>query len=440
MRNSIRSGKIKDILQLKEGFYEELKEGLEEEEEFEDEPSSPKEIILQLMSNRFESCSEESMTMFEILENVGFDSQFAEDYANHIEADPLDMSRWDWIHHFVVSSLDHLLMKCLNGKADGTKQTVAGNSSGDSLSQQNKDSTSRDIGKYLNDENFPKNLLDYIKREDYKPNSDIIEFWYHGTSTEYAREITTYGIELDKGKENANYSHKYGFYLTDNLNLAMRSAFQKYCLPNFNNKGKTVEEIAIIMFPFESRSTENFPRIDLRPTEAELANEKLESKNENRLRNIVHFFSEGAKMKKKLRMSETERNEWQREFKDFSGLEDDYKKKIHFIVGPYTSFEGMGHKREKENIQIPDLNLVQLCLRKTEIKEKFEEIMNPKWLLLKIPRGYSEVIKQNKDRTHERGNMNSRGNIAKPQESENVKKYNTKFFSQILVEYVRGKK
>ena len=126
VKNSISSGKIKDILQLKQEFYEELNECLEEEEEFEDETSWPEEIILQLISNRFQSCSEESMKMNEILEKVGFDSQFAEDFANHIEADPLDMSLWDWIHHFVVSTLDHLWMKCSFGPSDGSSQTFAG--------------------------------------------------------------------------------------------------------------------------------------------------------------------------------------------------------------------------------------------------------------------------------------------------------------------------
>jgi len=111
IRKSISTGTIKDTLNLTQEFYEDLKTCLEEEEEYEDEPSSPKEVILQLMSNRFESCSEESMEMNEILENVGFNSMFAENYANHIEADPLDMSLWGWINHFVVYSLDMMWMK-----------------------------------------------------------------------------------------------------------------------------------------------------------------------------------------------------------------------------------------------------------------------------------------------------------------------------------------
>jgi len=108
VRNAITTGDIKDILELTQEFYEELKTVLEDEEEYEDEPSTPKEIIIQLMSDRFESCSN-TMEMNEILKKVGYDSPFAEDYANHIEADPLDMSLWEWIEHFVVLSLDRLV-------------------------------------------------------------------------------------------------------------------------------------------------------------------------------------------------------------------------------------------------------------------------------------------------------------------------------------------
>ncbi len=335
VRNSISSGKIKDILQLKQEFFDELKECFEEEEEYEDEPSSPEEIILQLMSNSFWSCSEESMQMNEILEKVGFDSQFAEDFANHIEADPLDMCLWDWIHHFVVSTLDHLWMKCSDGKTYGSKQTVAGSSSAHSTSQQNKDSAKRDIGKYLNDKNFPNNLLDSIKREDYKQNSDGIEFWFHGTSPTYANAITTYGIKLDKGKKEANYSNNDGFYLTDDLDLAMRSAFQKYCIPTRKNKGKTVEEIAVIVFQVKTEDIEDYERIDKRPTLEELKKNKLEAKKEECLRKIVHFFSHGAVMDSHLSMTDAEKRAWEAKFEKHNGLTVNMttKKKFSSLLG-----------------------------------------------------------------------------------------------------------
>jgi hypothetical protein len=369
---------------------------LEEEEEFEGEPSCPEELIIQLMSKRFQYCSEESMAMNDILKKVGFDSQFAEDFANHIEADPLDMSRWDWIHHVVVSSLDHLWMKFLNVPTDGSKQGVTGSSCGDSTSQPKNYIQKHDIGKYLSGKDFPNNLLKIATGEDNNQNSDGVEFWYHGTSPTYADAITTYGIKLDKGKKKANYSNNDGFYLTDDLDLAMRSAFQKYCIPNFNNKRETVDEIAVIVFKLKTEDIKDYKRIDLRPTGKELKNKKLEPKKDERLRNIVYFFSQGAQIKKKRKMTEAENKEWQQNFENTNGLKHDYQEQIQFIVGPYTSFAGQGSEREKENIQIPDLELVQLCLRKPEIIEKFEEIMNDTWLSLRIPRGYSNIIAKNR--------------------------------------------
>jgi hypothetical protein len=408
VRNLISSGKIKDILQLKEGFYEELKEGLEEEEEFEDEPSCPEELIIQLMSNRFQSCSEESMKMNEILEKVGFDSQFAEDFANHIEADPLDMSLWDWIHHFVVSTLDHLWMKRSDGKTYESKQAVAASSSTDSTSQQNQNSIKQDIGNYLSDEDFPENVLKTMTENNQRKNLEGIESWFHGTSPTYAAHITKKGIDLKMGKKKANYSHNDGFYLTDNLDLAMRAAFQKYCIPNYNNKGETLDEIAVIVFQFKTEDIEDYERIDKRPTLEELTKNKLEAKKEACLRKIVYFFSNGAVMEPDLDMTDAEKRAWEAKFEKDNGLKHDYKEKIQFIVGPYTSFEGQGKKRVKENIQIPDLTLIQLCLRREEIKTIFQKkFMNKVWLSLKIPRGYSEIIKQNQAKESERGRRNN---------------------------------
>ncbi len=405
MRNLISSGKIKDILHLKQGFYEEVKECLEEEEEFEDEPSCPEEIILQLMSNRFQSCSEESMRMKEILDKVGFDSQFAEDFANHIEADPLDMTLWDWIHHFVISTLDHLWMTCSDGKTTGSKQTVAGSSNEDSTSQQNKDSTKLDIGKYLSDKDFPENVLKAMTENNQRKNLEGIEFWFHGTSPTNADQITKKGIDLKRGKKKANYSNNDGFYLTDNFDFAMRAAFQKYCIPKSRNNEETIDEIAVIIFQLKTESIEDYEEIDLRPTLKELQEKKLEPQKDERLRKIVKFFSRGAQIEKKRKMTEAENKAWQENFENTNGLKHDYQEKIQFIVGPYTSFAGQGNK--KKTIQIPDLTLVQLCLRRKEIKEKFEEIMNDTWLSLKIPRGYSEIIKQNQAKESERGRRNN---------------------------------
>jgi hypothetical protein len=356
VRNSIRSGKIKDILQLKEGFYEELKACLEEEEEYEDEPSSPKEVILQLMSNRFQSCSEESMQMNEILEKVGFDSQFAEDFANHIKDDPLDMSLWDWICHFVVSTLDRLIIKCLDWPTDGTYLSVERcySSLGDkTASERTKEFKRIDNSELKGD--FQNNLLLKLA-EEIEGEEKSLKFWFHGTCQEFADDITENGIDLEKGKEFGNYSHKDGFYLTDNLGLAIRAAHKKYCIPNKKNEYKTKDWIVIIAYTYVEESKENPLKNHI-----ESSIDLTARSQEKRLRKIVHYFSSGTRPRSETNVKE-------------HGLGFDYKKKVQYIIGPFTCFEG--DKREAKDVII-DWKLNQLCLRREKIKEDFELLLNP---------------------------------------------------------------
>ncbi len=422
VRNSISTGKIKDILQLKQGFYEDLKECLEEEEDYADEPSSPKEVILQLMSNRFQSCSEESMQMKMILEKVGFDSQFAEDFSNHIQADPLDMSLWDWIHHFVVSTLDHLWMKCTEWE-DGKPVTVERCYRGYGENARKKEFVKKDITENLK-EGSAKNLLIILAEKIGCKNLDDIEFWYHGTTPAYANAIIWWGITLTQGKEFGNYSNNDGFYLTDDLNFAMRTTFQKYCIPGFSNNYTSQKEISVLVFAFEKKETENlFPLKMPRPAEPKSnperkeieigidlrrqkgASKELEKEKEERLRKVVHFFSHGAQ-------PETEAT-----FKKNNGLEPSYRDFIQFIVGPYT--HNKGAEKKKDDIQI-DWELTQLCLRKEEIKAKFEEIMNPVWLSVPIPEGYLNVMANNR---HEQIQREKKHNPAYQLHSEDFIKY-----------------
>jgi hypothetical protein len=396
IRKSIENGEIIDILRLKQCFYETLKECFEEEEK-EGETVSAKEVILQMMSNRFQSCSEESMTMKMILETVGFDSQFAEDFSNHIEADPLDMSLWDWIHSFVVSTMDRLWMKCSGWPKDETYITVERRYIGYGLDARNKDFRKKDISDFLED-GFEENLLKILVEEIKERTSEDFEFWYHGTCPEYANAIIWRGIKLTQGKEYGNYSHSDGFYLTADLDFAMQAAFKKYCIPNFKNNKSTVEEVAVVVFAFEKKEIEHlFPLaglseqreteigIDLRLAEGDSA--ELKSQKDNRVRKIVHFFSHGAKP------------EPDATFKQKNGLEPSYVDFLQFIVGPYT--RNQGAEKKEDDIQI-DWELTQLCLRLETIRKKFEEFMNPAWLSLPIPKDYNAIIKQNMEEKEQR--------------------------------------
>jgi hypothetical protein len=399
MRNAIDNGDIIDILQLSEKFYDELKECLEEEDEYEDEIICPKESIVQLMSNRFQSCSEESMTMKMILEKVGFDSQFAEDFANHIEADPLDMTLWDWIHHFVFSTLDHLWMKKYSdGPEDESNENINTTNSTDSAIQQKKGFKVLNMFQSLqSDDFFPELLLNILAKEVGNQTSDKMEFWFHGTSPKCANDIMTNGITLKNGKAKANYSNECGFYLTDNLNLAIRFASKKFCISTKKKKAE-FEEIAVVVFALEKEKHEHyFPKtndkgeetgIDLRPTAEELKNGKLKEAKDKRLRNIVIHFSEGEANRKEVTL---EKNGLQPRENGYK-----YEKKLKFIVGPYTDFQGIPwNNKKKENVQIY-LDQTQLCLKSEEITDEFEELKNPIVLSLKMPKGFPEMIKASK--------------------------------------------
>ncbi len=407
---------------------------MEEEEEFGDEPSSPKEIILQLISNRFQSCNEEGMQVNEILEKVGFKSQFAEDYANHIDADPLDMSLWDWIRFFVVSTLDRLWMKCSEW-ADGSYVTVGRRYEGYGMSKQDKNFMKKDISEFLED-GSEKDLMKILAEEIGCENIENLELWFHGTIPVYAENIIKFGITLSEGKANGNYSHKDGFYLTDDFEFALRAAFKKYCHKKCSNQTVKHEEIAVLVFAFEKKDNIiYFPLpltqvvrnvetkkdvevevgIDLRPTKEEMAKKELESSRKERLENIIFHFSNGAPMEPDPS-------------KAANGVEPHYKEFLRFIVGPFTSFKGHGKDRVKENIE-KDLKLTQLCLRRPDIKAQFEEIMNPIWLFLRVPQGYTNIISDNEQ---ERKQMR-KGTAAFP--SENFVKYGAEFSRQSLFNY-----
>ncbi len=356
IKDLISSGKIIDILQLSLEFYEKLKKCLEEEEEFEDEPCSLKEILLQQMYYKFKFCSENHMTNRMVLETVGFDSQFAKDFSIHIEDDPLDMSLWDWIRHFVVSTLDRLLIKCLHWPTDGKPLSVVrhyGSLGDESPSERRKEFKRIDNSDLKGD--FPDNLLLKLA-EEIEEHEKSVRFWFHGTCQEFADDIITNGIDLDKGKEFGNYSHKDGFYLTDDLGLAIRAAHKKYCIPNKKNKYITKDMIVIIVFTYVEESKANPLK-----TRIQSAIDLTARSQEERLKKIVHYFSGGTKPRSETNVKE-------------HGLGFDYKKKVQYIIGPYTYFRE--DKREAKDVKI-NWKLKQLCLRREEIKDDFELLLNP---------------------------------------------------------------
>ncbi len=83
------------------------------------------------------------------------------------------------------------------------------------------------------------------------------------------------------------------------------------------------------------------------------------------------------------------------------------------------------------------MQLTQLCLRGRDLKAQFEEIMNPIWLSLKIPPGYTEIISKNfkEQNEHKKREKNNQQSV---DPTDNYKKYGTEFSRQKLLEYIQS--
>ena len=104
------SGKIKNVLELSEDFVKTLKSLWEDEDS--EERSFGKEKFINLMSARFHDCCQSSV--HKVLERTGLSEKFSKDFLNHVEEDSLHMNLWEWIQHFVRSSLDKEINKGIN--------------------------------------------------------------------------------------------------------------------------------------------------------------------------------------------------------------------------------------------------------------------------------------------------------------------------------------
>lgn len=72
--------------------------------------------------------------------------------------------------------------------------------------------------KMKNDKDYQKVLTTCKERY---VKSDEIEFWFHGTSQNHASDILSRGIKLKEGGGRQDFSHKSGFYLGEEFDLAL---------------------------------------------------------------------------------------------------------------------------------------------------------------------------------------------------------------------------
>ncbi len=182
-----------------------------------------------------------------------------------------------------------MIIKCLDWPTDGTPISVERCYS--SLGDKTPSDRRKEFTRINNSElkgDFPNNLLLKLAEEIEEENK-IVRFWYHGTCQEFADDIMKNGIDLDKGKKFGNYSHRDGFYLTDDLGLAIRAAHKKYCIPNTKNKFNPKEDcIVILVFAYIEKS-----ETDPLKNHIKSAVDVTKKAQEERLRKIVHYFRGG---------------------------------------------------------------------------------------------------------------------------------------------------
>ena len=354
----IESGEIANLLQLNRDFCQKLKQTWHNQDT--NQMIFPAQIILDLMSQEcgalptnLKSTIWGPATLFKILISTGFCCLFAYEFSKHILSDWLDMSLWEWIEHFITSSLDRIISRGIQWSQEGINTLVKTQYSANERQKVTQNFKKIDTLKILKSsiENMSVGLSQ-------NQDNDIVEtskFWFHGTSSKNADNIIQNGINLRHNKERGNFSNGDGFYLTDNLSLAIYFAYKKFCLPS-----SACTEIVIVVFSYKNDpDNENLLKkyeplgIDLRVrTDA----------NEDRLRKIVAYFSNGAE--EVANMAD-------------HGLDPLYNhyitpdKMIQFIAGPFASFIGQGRKRSVDTVQI-NWGYDQLCLRAEPIKHDFE--------------------------------------------------------------------
>lgn len=199
--------------------------------------------------------------------------------------------------------------------------------------------------------------------------------WFHVSSFKNVECILQFGIRLQMGKPNANFSCQDGFYLGDNLREICK------CLET-----KFINEplIAGLVFQYQvdSDPLKRFPGEDL-----------IDPAKEVQLKKVVSFFKKS--------------NVFPSSDPDFeeTGLLPGYLKNLEYIAGPVCFFRGKNFKPDGVGV---NRNLNQLCLRGTRIKSHFEDIMAPTILVINLQQflGLSETVEDKssepKDRPAER--------------------------------------
>lgn len=127
----------------------------------------------------------------------------------------------DFAGHFTICELVKRLA------AFSKEQFV--DTSSESLSRKNGESVSITTVQYLsqmdNKKQVIKSILEKLSLLCLKENQKNSQVWFHGTTWEYAQSIIQDGIRTTKGKEYHDFGREPAFYMTSDLEVAIKKAF-----------------------------------------------------------------------------------------------------------------------------------------------------------------------------------------------------------------------
>jgi hypothetical protein len=333
-RETLESGIFNGLLGLVPEFFINLEESWKEEE------ISINNAILENLRKNFDQVDfSKSKTTDLVLASIGFESDTASWLSNILGSEIEDPNIiWEKIQDFIQMRLDALV----DSLPDWTKASMEFTILTDD--QTNKAFTS----KILSSQEVLHGDEDELKLAVNDPSADKLTqpgIWYHATNFEEACEILKNGFDFRTAMKNKNFSHGDGFYFTDSpkaaTKLFLHNAIKEFGTPFSkvkNINGEHQHKIFVLAF------NNNDLLEDYKNQSIDLTS--LES--EERLRRIVHFFSQKRLPTKKPTIEK-------------HGLAENYRTDIEYIRGPHSTFIPI-HKKNIENIYT-NRGLIQLCVR-----------------------------------------------------------------------------
>jgi hypothetical protein len=333
-RETLESGIFNELLGLGPEFFIDLEENWKEEE------ISINNAILENLRKNFEQVDfEESQTTFLVLAAIGFESETASWLSKILGSEIEDPNIiWEKIQDFIQMRLDALVDSFPDWSKASMEFTVLTDD------QIKKTFTS----KILSSQEVLHGDEDALRLSVKDPSADKLTqtgIWYHATNYEEACEILKNGFDFRTAMKNKNFSHGDGFYFTDSpkdvIELFLHNSIKEFGTPfSIEKRPNGKQQHKIYVLAFNSN--------DLLEDYKNQSIDLTILGSEERLRRIVHFFSQKRLPTKKPTIEK-------------HGLAENYTTDVEYIRGPHSTFIPT-HKKNIDNIYT-NSGLIQLCVR-----------------------------------------------------------------------------